>query len=602
MMKIPSLHLLGKSFLIVLKRFPFQVILALLSAFIWCLYIERSRSPYAASMGNFLLVANLAFTLSLALRLYSEVKAFSWKKNLTLQLLSLILCAGIYMHANPMIYPGDIYKVMPLLVSFHLLVSFAPFLGNRNVHAFWEFNKELFIRFLAGVLYAGVLYLGLALAILAVDSLFNVQVSSKVYGYLFAVVAAGFSSIFFLAGIPFPIQASLNEERYPKGLKVFTQYVLIPLMSVYLAILWIYGLKILMEWSLPKGLVAALVLGYAVFGIFSLLLIYPVREKEGNGWIRIFSRFFYLTLLPLIFLLVLAILKRVQTYGITEARYLLIVLAIWLTCLSLYALLSGKYPVKAIPLSLFVLGVIYAYGPLNATWMAENSQTRRLDKLLTLKDSHAAREKEEVVRYLVRTHGLISLKPFVNRDVEVVEKRIDSVARAKRLFPYEVQQIKLDSAFALLAISRPGKVEDQVSFFNKEEGLVELRGFEKLIRMDYGDFSFHWDGEMIKVSRVRTDTQQSESSRWRMEIGDRWQHEIELTSLFMKAYEKYRQNELQRSTYQSFYLPSSDMELPFTCGNYQFKLVLNQMNGEIRRDEPFLFNFEGVLLMKRIGH
>src|SRR5690606_39092070 len=122
--------------------------------------------------------------------------------------------------------------------------------------------------------------------------------------------------------------AAPSAAQYPKGLKIFTQYVLIPLMTIYLGILLVYETKILLEWEMPKGIVATLILGYAVFGILSLLLVWPIKGDDGNRWVQLFARFFYLMMIPLIILLVLAVYTRVSSYGFTEERYILVVLAV----------------------------------------------------------------------------------------------------------------------------------------------------------------------------------------------------------------------------------------------------------------------------------
>src|SRR5690606_15929395 len=136
---------------------------------------------------------------------------------------------------------------------------------------------------------------------------------------------------------------------YPKGLKIFTQYVLIPLMTIYLAILLVYEVKILVEWEMPKGIVATLILGYAVFGMLSLLLVWPIRNDDGNRWVRFFSKSFYLTMMPLIVVLALAVYQRVSHYGFTEERYILMVLTIWLVAITAYFLYFRKADIQLIP-------------------------------------------------------------------------------------------------------------------------------------------------------------------------------------------------------------------------------------------------------------
>jgi len=60
-------------------------------------------------------------------------------------------------------------------------VSFAPFIRNHRVSAFWEYNKQLFLRILTAGLYSTVLYSGLCIAIVSTDALFNLSIDEKIY-------------------------------------------------------------------------------------------------------------------------------------------------------------------------------------------------------------------------------------------------------------------------------------------------------------------------------------------------------------------------------------------------------------------------------------
>src|SRR5690606_8420956 len=144
------------------------------------------------------------------------------------------------------------------------------FLKHASNSNFWHINKVLFLRFLTAVLYSVSLYAGLAVAIFGSEELCNLDLPSEIHGQLFVLIAVCFNTLFFHAGVPKVFETTPTAEPYPKGLKIFTQYVLIPLMTIYLAILLVYEIKILVAWELPKGIVATLILGYAVFGMLSL--------------------------------------------------------------------------------------------------------------------------------------------------------------------------------------------------------------------------------------------------------------------------------------------------------------------------------------------
>ena len=219
-----------------------------------------------------------------------------------------------------------------------------------------------------------VLGAGLSAAFGTVDNIFGINLDWNYLRYIWIVIFGVFNTLFFLSGIPIGAHHAETITTYPKGLKFFSQYILIPLATIYLAILLAYEIKILIQWELPKGLVSALILGYAGLGLLAILLIYPLRDQDGNSWIKAFNRYFYLFLIPLVALLILAITKRIGSYGITQYRYFLLVLAAWLLFLIGYFLLYKKATIKAIPVSLFLMVMVITYGPQSATSVSLYSQ------------------------------------------------------------------------------------------------------------------------------------------------------------------------------------------------------------------------------------
>jgi len=291
------------------------------------------------------------------------------------------------------------------------------------------------------VLYGVVLYLGLAAAIGAMNFLFNFKFEWDTFAILWVWIVGVFSTMFFLAGVPGNLSALDGDVTYPKGLKIFTQYVLIPLATVYVIILLAYEIKILLAWDLPKGLVSNLILGYAVFGILSLLLVYPVRNQEENKWLKTYARSFYFLMLPLLVLLFMAIGVRVSKYGITEYRYFLMLLALWLTFISIYFLAFKKQNIKLIPISLSILTLFSIYGPQSAFSVSLYSQRRLLvnifkknnaylnDKFIPV-DSNKISQKDgdrasQELHYLVYEHGLGSLQPYFNKNLNAISDSID---------------------------------------------------------------------------------------------------------------------------------------------------------------------------------
>jgi hypothetical protein len=444
-MKFPSIKTLAEGFKTTLKLYPLEVAFALIGTIAGTVNVELDNINRVGESWciRVMMAANLGLLLSLAATLYGRSRNISAQLKWSLRIIAVVLSVLTLVILEPYYRQSDYMRFFLLSLSFHLLVAYAGFTVHGHVQAFWQFNKTLFLRFLTSVLYSAVLYLGLAAAIGALNFLFNFEFEWDTFFILWIWIAGIFNTLFFLAGVPTDLKALDLDESYPKGLKVFTQYVLVPLATVYVLILLAYEVKILLQWDLPKGLVSNIILGYAVFGILSLLLVYPIREREENKWLKTYAKSFYFLLLPLLGLLFAAVGTRVFRYGVTEERYFLIVLAFWLLFICVYFLLFKKQNIKLIPVSLSVLTLLSVYGPQSAFSVAEFSQKRilvgifkkhnafkdgKLTPLTTKIDSTSGAEAAAKVEYIVSNHDFASLQPYISKDLKVIS---DSISKGK---------------------------------------------------------------------------------------------------------------------------------------------------------------------------
>ncbi len=421
---------------------------------------------------------------------------------------------------------------------------------------------------------------------------------------LFALVSAGFSSIFFLAGVPTDFSALESDHSYPKGLKIFTQYVLIPLMTIYLTILLVYEIKIILIWSLPKGIVSSLILGYAVFGILSLLLIHPIKDAPGNGWMRLFSKFFYLMMIPLVTLLTLAIAKRIGNYGITEPRFVLIALAVWLTGITIYFLLSKKQNIKVIPISLCLLALGITYGPQSASSISRYSQTARLTHLMKSEDKKDVKERSSVVRYLVAHHGLASLQPFTNVDLVAVDKKIEATSRKKDGYNYEITTRRLDTALVILKVKDMGddRLYKQFYISSENRGLIAVSGYDAIFSLDnVEDSTKRFNGAKLIVTQKTISKGGKYSSRIIVRLGAEKPIEFNLLNLAKESYSAYVQGSLSKGGHIARLYPDEKMRFSRETKDCVITLVVSNINGdydEKLKDFSWL-NFKTYLLIKQ---
>jgi len=86
----------------------------------------------------------------------------------------------------------------------------------------------------------------------------------------------------------------------------------------------------------------------ALLGFIIHVMVNPIQKTIKSWVINKFNPWFYNLLLPLVVLLFIAIFRRIRDYGITENRYFVLIIAIWILAMVLFLLLSKKKQLKAL--------------------------------------------------------------------------------------------------------------------------------------------------------------------------------------------------------------------------------------------------------------
>lgn len=499
-MRLPSIEQLARAGRQSAGRFPLVLLSAAVSAVAAGLMPDSrideeilTRILYAASLGISLLLA-----IDLVAERRSSTAAGRWIARLG----AAAALVGLYFACASWSEPVRVLRYVQLSVAAHLLVAVAPYTGVREWNGFWQYNRGLLLRFLLSGVFSVVLYAGLTVALLAVDNLLDIEVADKTYFRLWCGIAFVFNTWFFTAGVPKDLERLDRRDDYPPALKVLSQYVLSPLVTVYMLIVMLYLGRIVITRVWPSGWIGYLVSSVAAAGILSLLLLYPVEEREENRWVRQYARWFYVGLIPANAMLLLAIWKRIQQYAITEPRYFLVVLSLWLAGISLFYVFSRSRNIKVIPASLAVLAVVTLAGPWSAYAVSRRSQTARLQHLLErhsmLADGRVhsppgsvpvedRREISAVLRYLTWTHGTGSIESWFpeGRLAEVdtiapVTERAEGTER--RQANESAALIAAEMGIEYVGSWTPGQGEDFRYAAESDGPPLKISGYEFVVR------------------------------------------------------------------------------------------------------------------------
>lgn len=497
--KFPSYDYIIRGAVRTLRRFPFAMLCALVGTIAAVALIQMEDADRHFTLQKIVFVCALGIPLLIALTALAERRGRRGASWLGLQALGLLLLVAYYfsLPARFFEYSAQPVRFIVLFVACHLMMAFLLYLGKGQANGFWQYNKSLFLRILTSALFSAVMFIGLAIALAAIDQLFGLDVPDKRYFQLFAIMLGTFNTWVFLAGVPGDI-GSLNEiVEYPRGLKIFAQYILLPLVGIYLVILYAYELKIIIEWNWPKGWVSQLVLWFSVVGILSLLLLWPLRDKAENRWIRTFTKWFFRALIPLVAMLFLAILERVGVYGITANRYLVLAMAVGLAILVLYFVFGRGKDIRAIPVVICIIALLSAYGPWNAFAVSRRSQQARLENYLAkynLNPGAAVEpasgpislddrsEMSSIVSYLLGWHGPNAFSPWLPDS---------AMASLRDTASYRIAEDRIAGQLGFEYVARwqhEGGRRGHFYFMPVDSAAVALTGYEYLLYYKYNEW------------------------------------------------------------------------------------------------------------------
>src|SRR3954451_6714053 len=375
-MRFPSVATLAERARAVVVRFPWTMAAGIAAAIF--AVVASTQHAQEEFWTRATATAALGLPLSLALTLLAEEREWALTRTAALNAVGFVLL-GLFFWT----WPGpdqkhEVIRYFQLSAGLHLLVAILPFTGQRESNAFWQYNRHLFLGFLRALVFSMVLFLGLAVALLALDKLFGVKVPGELYARMYFVIIFVINTAIFLAAVPSRLTELAGDASYPRVLKVFSQYILTPLVFIYLVILLAYLVKIVFGGEWPSGWIGWLVTRVAVAGLLGFMLVHPLRDNPEEGWIRTYTRWLFVGLIPAAVVLLVAFWKRMLPYGMTELRLLGVLLGVWLLAIAVSYTVRSDAGIKRIPMTLALLLLLTLYGPFSISSVSVASQGRRL--------------------------------------------------------------------------------------------------------------------------------------------------------------------------------------------------------------------------------
>lgn len=299
------------------------------------------------------------------------------------------------------------------LAGLFLMIGVSPYLKSRDSLSLWFFNETINIGTLTAI-FAGVVWgAGLSGALGAVELLFGVNVSGDFYATIWALIGFFFIPLYALSWVPRRFTFTDADCHAPPQVAFIINWILAPLVVLYLVILYAYFIKLIATQTLPIEMASWLIAGFGGAGVFTYLCGWPLRET-GGPMLRFVCRYFFWAMIIPAILQLWAIGLRIHDFGVTEQRYMIAACGVWL--LGVSAVYAGRpnMPIKYIILSLVAVLFVASLDGIGARALGVQSQMSRLKALIATYDLRADKKttlpfKEQsnlssIIEYLVR-HG-----------------------------------------------------------------------------------------------------------------------------------------------------------------------------------------------------
>jgi len=361
------------------RRFPLPAMLAAALTLLTVTEIHHARLLQDETLVRSLLFCSYGFVLTLGFFLYGEGHGTARARTLAASFAALgLLFAAVFAPAH--LSAAHVF----LAAALGLFLLAAPF-ARRAVSGdtLWAFNYKSAIAVIFGGISTVILAGGLSAILASIGYLFEIKINGKLYADIWAIGWCLFFPLYVLAGVPREMQDSADTPcAIPAPVSFIANYLLVPMMLAYTGILYAYGLKIALQWELPRGNLAYMVTGFGAVGIITYLCIHPMRDG-GTRLLRFFFRAFYALLPVPLLLLAIGIYTRIDAYGVTEQRYAIVLCLVWLgTLVILKTAFAARFHLKHVPLILCALCLFAAFGPWSARDVALKSQYAQLEQRL----------------------------------------------------------------------------------------------------------------------------------------------------------------------------------------------------------------------------
>ena len=357
----------------VFKRFPVSVICC---AIFTLLCIAEVHYDHILNLRDYLWtfwLFGIGAVLSLALdnwRESCENKKLTTGVSIGAYLIHIIITIILYNLKSISI--TSTLALVSIATAIVLALYCLPYLKKKNDMPFWHFSFQSGIAVGIALTFTATLCGGLEFILFAFNELFRIHLSEKLFVDIFFLNAFFVFPVLFMAYIPTGADKCL--ETLPPGKKIgdkLVHYVIIPLLFVYLFVLYLYIISIVVHWELPNGKISWLVSAAMAVVLLLVFRLYPAGVSEESSFEKKLLKILPFLMLPLLILMSVGIVRRISDYGWTVLRAYLLLFNLWCYAVCFYVIKTRAHRIIWIPVSFGLLFLVVSVLPINLSYGVE---------------------------------------------------------------------------------------------------------------------------------------------------------------------------------------------------------------------------------------
>ncbi len=409
-----SLKKIGQSLQRVVMRFPVTVCFLVLLTGILSYYIHNEYGELSRIVECVIFFLCCGIFISLATTLWGE-EQHDKRKRWIAESVSLLLFAvysvllfltDIIPNTDlPAFYIGNAAWAVAILI----FIPFGSFLKENNDLKVWHFLLSLCLALLFSGIVSLVMLGGLEGLLYGTAALFDSSVNQSLPILIMIACIVLLFGLLFLALIPQAERKHNASADMPSFLNKVVSWLLLPLLGCYIAVLYVYGINILIHWELPKGMISGLVSAVMVGYVLCYILLYP-QVTDKNSWqSKVLTRWLPIIILPLLVLMTVGVVRRFMDYGITAPRLYLLTILLWFYAICIVMLVVPRKRFRWIAFSFVALFVLSSGHPLNYYRICRPILTAKIDKTIAEKGRKVPFDRECILYHCTEEYSLQKL-------------------------------------------------------------------------------------------------------------------------------------------------------------------------------------------------